>query len=280
MAGRVSKWRRQKNAERIILQPRDREIMVAVHAFRVISREQIGWLFGFNSPRRLNIRLRKLYDHKYLSRLFVPTVRGSAKAVYYLGPKGMNIVAAELGQDPHDLKKKRQAITGLKELFLAHALELNNIRIAFSQAVVQDPEMKFERWINDYDCAQNFHDGHSGKQKRFRPDGYFRLTSGNKLYSFFLEFDRSTMTGKRFQKKVETYLEFARLDYYRQRFGVKYFRVLVITPNTERQENLKKAVEEITNRIFWFATRDKIRRETVFKPIWKRAGHEGRFRLI
>jgi hypothetical protein len=251
--------------------------MAALHAFRLLKRSQIEKLFGFGSTRRVNSRLHKLYDNQFLSRRHNYK---NAQAIYFLGPKGVGVVSAELGEDPRVIRRQRKTVLGLKELFLAHALELSDIRIAFSQQIVNHPEMRLERWINDSDCAQTYRDAYTGKLKRFRPDGYFRFYFKNKLYSFFLELDRSTMSLKRFQNKVESYLEFARLGYYCERFGVKYFRVLVVAPTETRQDNLKKAVEQITSKVFWFTTLDRIRAKTEFTPIWKRAGQEGRYRLI
>ena len=282
MNKRVSRWKRQKNVSRISLQPRDREIMVTVFSFRVLLREQIETLFGINCTRRLNIRLRKLYDHRYLSRSFIPAARGSSKAVYYLGPRGAAIVAEELDIDAEIVKQKRKSTSRLKELFLAHALELNDVRIAISRSVNNHPDMKLETWINDNDCEQEYHIAGSGNKtrKRFRPDGYFRLVYKNKLYSFFLEYDRSTMTLKRFVKKAETYLEFSNLGYYRQRFGVKHFRVLVITKSAKRLDNLKLATEKITDRYFYFTTRDRITETVLFASVWQRAGQPGNYSLI
>lgn len=76
------------------------------------------------------------------------------------------------------------------------------------------------------------------------------------------------------------YIEFARLGYYRKRFGVKYFQVLVIAPTTTRLANLKQAVESVTDRRFWFTTLDQITPEAVFGPIWQRAGRQGLFPLM
>ena len=163
MTGRASRWNRQKDPGRILLQPRDREIMQAVYLFRMLSRTQIETLFHFKCTRRVNSRLRKLYDHHYLSRSFLPTVRGSAKAIYYLGSKGITVVAEELGIDLNLIKRKCKATSKLRELFLSHALELNDIRIAFSLRLKDHPEMELERWINDNDCKQEYRTAGLGK---------------------------------------------------------------------------------------------------------------------
>jgi hypothetical protein len=248
----------------------------------MLAREQIASLFGFRSIRRANSRLRKLYDHGYLSRTFRPTIRGSAKAIYYLGPKGIEVVAQGLGIEEQEIKRKRKQLLELRELFLDHTMELNDVRIAISQAIRNNPETVLERWISDTDCAQEYRLQTLGKEtvRRFRPDGYFRFWYQGKLYSFFLEHDRSTMTLNRFASKVGMYLEFARLGYYEERFGVKHFQVLVVIPTRTRRENLKHSVETVIDRLFLFSTFDQVTPEKVLGPIWQRAGAEGLFPLV
>ena len=157
MENKASRWKRKKNPVRIILQPRDQEIIKTVYEFRVISREQLQHLLGIDGTRRINQRLRKLYDHKYLSRYFLYNNRGSAKAIYHLGPRGAALVADELGIDLNVIKRKQKATSRLHELFLDHALGLNDIRIAFSIGLANRPGMDMERWVNDNDCHQKYH---------------------------------------------------------------------------------------------------------------------------
>jgi hypothetical protein len=113
-----------------------------------------------------------------------------------------------------------------------------------------------------------------------RPDSYFRFWYGNRLFSYFIELDKATMSHQRFQAKVKAYLEFASSGSYQKVFGVKYFRVLVILPSVERMTNLKRAVERLTDKIFWFTTLDKLKEQGGFGPIWLRAGHDGLYPLI
>jgi hypothetical protein len=282
MENKASRWKRKTNPGRMILQHRDKEIIKAVYAFRILTRQQLQQLFGINGTRRINQRLRKLYDHKYLSRYFLPTIRGSAKAIYYLGARGTALVADELGIDLNIIKRERKATSELQKLFLNHALGLNDIRIAFKIGLANRPGMELERWINDNDCHQKYHVIVHGKDviKRFRPDGYFRIVCQGKLYSCFVEFDRSTMTIGRFVGKVHSYIDFGSLGYYRKRFGVRYFRVLVVTKTAERLNNLRKAVGTITDKLFWFTTIDRITQDTVFGPIWQRVGKQEFYPLI
>ena len=256
--------------------------MTTLFSYRFLTREQIQELFGFKSIRRVNSRLRKLYDHCYLSRSFLPTIRGSAKAIYFLGPQSALIISEQLGLDIGLVQRKIKSLSKVKEFFLNHAMELNDTRINICQAINNHPETKLETWINDNDCEQTYQVIVNGKEiiKKFRPDGYFRFWYQGKLTSFFLELDRSTMTLGRFKSKVRTYIEFSKLGFYQQRFGVKYFRVLVIAPSPNRILNLKNTVEQVTDRKFLFTTFNQVTSDNALSPIWHRVGHEGLFSII
>jgi len=282
MTGNVNRYKRKKSPGRLILQTRDREIIVVVYSFRIMTREQIQSLFGLNSTRRANSRLRKLFDHRYLSRMFLPTTKGSPKALYFLGPEGVTMAAQELGIDPLEVKRKVKQISRLKELFLNHRLQIIDARIAFSGAVQNQPEMRMQTWIMEDELQQEYRVMERGnnRARRLRPDGYFRIWHQEKLNSFFLELDRSTMSHARFKKKVETYLEFSRLGYYEARFGMKYFRVLVITLTPARLFNLKKVVESVTDRFFWFTTLDQVTTGNALDPVWHRVGYKGTYSLF
>jgi hypothetical protein len=212
----------------------------------------------------------------------LPTIRSSAKAIYHLGPKGEQIVSEDLGLEINLIKKKRKAASKLKGLFLNHSLDLNDIRISFSLGLKNHPDMKLEKWIDDYDCTQEYLAPGMGKNitKKFRPDGYLRFYYHANPFGFFLEYDRATMTLGRFTAKGDSYIEFQKLGYYRHRFGLPEFRVLVITKTDERLYNLKRAVETVDKSIFRFTTIDQINPNTVFSPIWLRAGQNEKYPLI
>jgi len=283
MAGsRTSKRERSKNPSRIILQQRDKDIVSALYEYRFLSREQIQRLFDFNCTTKANLRLRKLYDHYYVSRYFIPTSRGSSKAIYSLGKKAIDIVTECLGVDPQGVRSAQKEISEFKELFLNHQLNLNDIRITFSKSITDHPDMRLERWIADHQCKQEYTVTSPGpkKNKTFRPDGYFMFWHRKQLYSYFIELDQSTMSHRRFLAKTSDYLEYARSGAYQRNFGVKYFRVLVVTLSAQRLLNLKKSVEMQTKKIFWFSTLTKLLNDGVFGPAWLRGGHKGIHRLI
>jgi len=277
-----SRWMRTRNPGRLILQPRDCAILSEIYSYRLLTSEQVQRLFDFHCLRRVNSRLRRLYDHGYLSRSFLLTTRGSGKALYSLGLEGAGVIARELGLDLETIKRKTKGVSRLREFYLHHSLELNEVRINVCQAIRHQPELKLERWINDNDCEQTYRVIQRGQEitRRFRPDGYFRFLYRNRFHGFFLELDRSTMSSERFQNKAQIYLEFARLGFYERRFGLKNFRVLVIVPSVARLESLKQAVEKVTSGIFWFTTFGQTAAEKVLGQIWQRAGQSGLYSLL
>ena len=282
MNARTSKWERKSNPPRLILQPRDKAIIMALYAFRYLTRQQLQRLFAWRCTRRINMRLRKLYDHHYVSRTFLPTLRGSGKAVYYLGRRGMPIAAGESDTDIAEVKSAAKHASRLKALFLTHSLEINSVRITMSQAICNNPQMSLETWLNETECEQEYAVRAAGKQiiRRFKPDAYFRVWYRQKLHSFFLELDRSTMSLDRFKTKTLSYLYFADSSLYARRFGVRYFRVLVVTLGPQRLSHLKSTVETVADKIFWFTTLERITADKAFGPIWQRAGRRGLFPLL
>lgn len=267
--GRRSPFTRVADPALLVLQPRDEAIIEAVYHYGLLTGEQVQKLVGFGCAPRRNVRLRALFDHGYLDRKFLPTIRGSAKVVYVLGPKGVFIAAQKLGLDPVEVKRRRKAALAMKPLFLEHALQVNDIRLVFTLAMEGHPAMKLDRWKHTPELSE----------VRLIPDGYCRYWYREQLWSFFLELDRSTESHRRFKAKVETYLNFGLSGHYQRHFGLKFFRVLVVTLTPERLLNLKRLVAGITEKIFWFATLKDLTPETVFGRVWKRPNTEGLFAL-
>ncbi len=281
---RTSKWQRTKNPKPIFLQERDQEIVARVYDFGFLTRQQIQRLIDFNCTTRANIRLRKLFDHGYLLRRFLPVVKGSSQALYFLGPKGIDLVSERTGIDAALIKKRQGNHYERKELFLDHDLLLNDVRIGVYDALKKSPGTELDHWVNYTDCLQEWNvlNPKSGRQNKvaLRPDGYFRYFSADKLFGCFVEVDRSTMSNSRFQSKVKLYLEYIRSGLYPAKFGLQFFRVLVVTETRQRLLNLKSATEQLTDKVFWFALANNLVEGNVFESIWARPGKPGTFSLL
>jgi hypothetical protein len=275
---RKSRFKRSGDPGRLALQPRDEVILTLVSQFRLLSREQLQRLLDFPCVTRINIRLRKLFDNGYLSRRFLPTLRGSPKTLYFLGAKGIEIVSESLGVGPIGLEKERKNISEGKGLFLNHQLSLNEVRMSFILAIKNNPQIALERWLSEKDCSIEIRSA-TGR-RALRPDGFFCFSFQRRRYSFFLEVDCSTMSNGRIKSKVMAYLEYARSGLYEQDFGLRYFRVLFITKTQARLLNLKSTIEKVTHRVFYLSTLDNLSRNPIRDRIWVWAGRSSLSSLL
>jgi hypothetical protein len=282
--GRKKKQIRVNRPEPIVLQPRDEKIIHKVYEFGFLTREQIQRIFNFNCTVRANIRLRKLFDHGYLSRRFAPTIRGSRRAIYFLGSKGVQVVSQLSGTDPLETREIQRKSFEKKDLFFNHDILVNDVRISFDQAMNGSDSFKLDQWMTPADCIHEytiFNPALNQEIKKvFKPDAYFRYISRGKLFNCFLEVDRSTMSNSRFESKVLSYLEYAQSGLYQHRYGFKFFRVLVVTKTRERLLNLKSTTGRLTDKIFWFATLDNIIPHRMLNSIWERPRSDKTFSLL
>lgn len=280
---KASRFKRQKAPQNIILQTRDKEILNRVYEQRYMTRRQIQKLF-FKSTTRVNTRLRQLFDHEFLDRHFLyPLIyHGSSQSIYSLGKEGVEIVAEELGLDITQVKQSRRETKRLKPFFIHHILAVNDFRIAFEIEAKDKEGVEFKRWIPEKELLDEYETRIGGKKvkRRFKPDGYGRYLYQDKLYSFFLEMDRSTETNKSFQNKIRRYLDYKRSGRYSELFGVRFFKLLVVTTTKRRLANLKKATEEITNELVWFTTMEKIQQQGFWGTIWRKAEDDGLYSLL
>ncbi len=280
---RASRSIRPEASSPLIVQPRDREILEAVYGHRFLSSGQIRDMF-FGCATRSNIRLRKLWEHEYVDRHYLrPLVfHGSSQAIYSLGKSGVDVVAESLDVDREEVRKNRHKVRDLKPFFIEHVLSVNDFRINFETAAEKHQQVQLERWINEIDLQDEYETRTAGRltKRLIRPDGYGRYSHKGKLYSFFLELDRATETNGRFERKARSYLDYGKSGRYPQTFGVRFFRVLVVTTTLRRLKNLKATTQGFTHGLFWFTTLDKIRKGEIFGPIWIRSGQEGQYSLL
>jgi hypothetical protein len=285
---RASKYVRPKKPEPMVLTDRDKEILTRIWEDRMLFTSQIGRIF-FRGKTGANIRLRKLWENRYLDRYFLPTLmfHGSTEAIYMPGKKGVDIVAAMLGVERTEIARgmsylKQKVRTHSFLLSLDHILAVADFRIAFAEAAEDHPDVSLEGWIPERMCEDSYRFWRAGEKVagKLRPDGYCQCQYGEKRYSFFVEVDLGTMSGKAFEHKVQRYLDYSESGRYQQRFGVRYFRALVATTGTQRLINLKGTTEQLTESIFWFTTLDQVWRGKVFDRIWMRAGQEGIYPLL
>lgn len=272
MNGRRSPFKRAKNP--LMLQERDKKIIALCCDYRFLTQEQIRLLAGFGCRVRAGIRLRKLFDNGYLSRRFLPVFQGRGRILYFPGPRAIEIISEKSGIDPLRIKQKRKQLLEIRNFSLPHYLLINEFRLAFSLASKNKPGISLKTWNTQKEMPLRL------EEKEFYPDAYFIYGYRNKLYSLFLEIDRSTETNKRFQGKVENYLKYGFDGYYRKQFGFQFFRVLIVCPSVARLKNLKKLIEQKTDKMFWLAVQGDISPEKIVTRIWQRPGKDSVFSIL
>ena len=265
----------------IRIQPRDIEILQALYNYRFLTTSQTASLF-FNSKKRAEQRLRKLYDAGLVDRIFRPVIMGSAETIYVLSKFGVSILSQETGIDTETISDTRLKAKKLKSFFLDHFIDINQFRVALiSASESNNYDTLFWKYENELKnkseqgvlIADKVNDPENTGQKiPVSPDAFFGLeTPAGKAY-FFLEVDRATMTNTRFKRKMTGYARYWLDGVYQEKWGYKTFRVL-ITTTTNRLANLLETTSQIRERqllpIFYFTDRKNITPEKLFSEIWK-----------
>lgn len=272
MNGRRNPFERAENS--LILQNRDREIVVSCHKYHFLTQEQIRYLLGFGCQVRAGIRLRKLFDNGYLSRRYIPVKQGRAKILYYPGPKGVELISEQTGIDAQRIKQKRKQLLEIKDYSLPHFLLINEFRLSFALAVKNNPEIIPKIWSTQKEIPLSL------DEKEFYPDAYLVYSFHNEIYSLFIEIDRSTETNKRIQEKVSNYLKYGLEGYYQKQFGFLFFRTLIVCQSHARLKSIKKLIEVRTDKMFWLAVQEDISREKILDKIWYRPRQDFKFSIL
>ena len=99
---RLSPGRRVANPPRMVLTDRDKAVVLDVHEYRLLSCPQIEKLHfqpdkgqtHMTKTSRCRHRLKLLYHHRYLDRIFIPVGphEGSRPIVYCLDKRGADLV--------------------------------------------------------------------------------------------------------------------------------------------------------------------------------------------
>ncbi len=201
--------------------------------------------------------------------------------VYALGDKGADLLADEFGIDRGKIKwneKNKEA----KDRHIQHTLMISNFRICFELALRNLPDTNLLFWekenpkeLKGYVYIRDL----QGREFRapIVPDGFFGIKDAKGKAYFFIEADQSTMTNARFLKKMIAYWNWWKQGKHTKRFGIKAFRVLIITKTQKRKENLREITKKADERqkgslMFWFTSEGKYNLEepgTVLTPIWQ-----------
>ena len=260
----------------------DRQIVRFVHDYRLLSQGQIERLVGKSKSQTQRL-LRRLYDHHYLERIFLPvSYFGAAPTLYILDRRGQECLQKQGIEDFSTQPKKSVSV-----YFLEHTLAINNFRISVTQAAAKSGFV-IKRWLTESELKADYDKVHLQYAKQpisLIPDSFFTIEVPNKgATHFFLELDRATMRQNRFKQKIQAYIAYYRSGDYTKRYQAKGFRVLtVIDASDQRRQNLKKTTESVPGigRRFWFTTLEKATADNpLITPLWSIASGADRMALL
>jgi len=242
----------------------------------------------FTGKNTTNERLKRLYQHRFLERRWLPVEygQGMSQAIYLLGERGADLVAERQGIDRGAVGWQKSH-NRVGSPFLEHSLMINDVRIAFTVGA-QAAGYEVNTWVGEDELkAVGDHvyiPSQNGGQRKVAviPDGYLVLNLGHKQAHFFLEIDRATLSNKRWRERVRAYLVYTQSGRYTERYGTRSLRVLTVTTGLKRLANLKHSTEDAGGHaMFWFTTlRDTTPDRVLGQPIWQVAGEENSACLI
>lgn len=281
---RLPRYGRGPNPPSMRLTERDRRILEAVHAYDgLLSFSQIQRLF-FTGKSQTELRLRLLYQHRYLSRPDENQRRRLPEMVYWLDKKGAETVASLSGTPLSEFSWREEP----RWFQIEHDLAVNDFRLNLMEACKQDSQIKLETWIPEsefwaYPDKVTYFYQDKKMTRNIRPDGYFMLNTGEHRIRYLLEIDRSTEDNPRFyREKILPGLAYLKSQAYEERFGHRSGRWLIITTGERRLANMLSQAERTkTNGLFYFTTFDKISPTALLRtPIWQRADRKEKVPLV
>jgi hypothetical protein len=267
----------------MLMTDRDVLVMQWVERCRFLTREQVQRLeFGPASTSSCKRRLTLLYHHGYLGRLQLPLpgAYGASRAVYHLDRLGARYLAGLEDAEPGRIRWRRGE-DDREELFLAHSLDINDVRVSFTVAA-RRRGVPLDWWdestLRRLEVLERFQDA-SGERVTLLPDAYFTLGAGDAADGFALEVDRATVSERRMRARIRAYGQWAASGAYRRRLPAESLRVLFAITDCRRDrrrlEHLKEWCQEEGGRsLFWFVDRDGLDADVLTAPVWSVAGSE------
>lgn len=248
------------NRHRMVVQERDKRMLGHLPVMRIIDREQAKVLGGFGSTTRANTRLLALHREGLLRRCFQGTTAGGKKALYTLSPKGARFIGAPYRGFRHG--NDELLVTNF---FVTHQLAVNQVYCAVACRPILAPDARCVRWIAFSNPVV----------PSLLPDGYFEISTPHVATGFFLEVDLGNEGLAVWKGKTGRYLAYAASGEFKERFGLSQFRVVVIANTGKRMEAIRRAIREVTEKIFWFSSFEAIGLNAFWSSIWLRpAGDE------
>lgn len=260
----TSRYRRRDVAgERVVVTARDLGILGLVHAHRFMLAEHLHPLaFPGRTLRTCQQRLAKLWQHRYLDRLFLPSApdgTGRAEAAtpaYALAARGAEALrgsSAEpdgVGGAPRD--------RGASPSTLAHHLAVTDVLASLEAAALAAGEPESVATEHEWSLWRRASRSPGGTDGLSVPDGAATFRGGPAEGTWYVEVVRAGVSGGNgtFLAKMRRYLALRAEGRLQAAFGHARLRgVLVAAPTAARAEALRSLAARLPNgrRLFAFA---------------------------
>jgi hypothetical protein len=210
------------------LTERDVAIIRLVHEHRVLTTDQVRDI-AFSSLRRAEERLAELHHMRVVERFRPVRWPGSAPCHWVLDEIGVEVVAAEQGVKPAELRWRRERALGIAtSQRLPHLVGVNGFFTALLRSARTDARAeRLSVWWSEGRCAAEW-------GEVVRPDGYGIWTEENAEVAFLLEYNRATEPLTRLVDKLAGYACLAEA-------AGGYTWVLFCVPGSGREAEVRRA---------------------------------------
>jgi len=260
---------------------RDIKIFETVLKEQFLTCEQLMRLFNV-SKSTMTIRLRKLWNQRYLGRAFAPVSFGSSPAIYYPTNRLLSAIIEKTGRSREEInwtaskgrlspeKKQHELDVNEFKISLMVALRLRYGEEALASYWYEkeikggSPEVELlfcEKGTDFWDYVRD-PSPEPGEPRRIpiRPDRFMGLRIDGKPQYYFVEIDRGTMPLKRIRRKFRGYRNYYLSSGFVKKYGQEGdkiedypFRLLVTAVTEERRNNLvEEAIAVRGLEMMWF----------------------------
>lgn len=260
-------------------------ILDTIASYRLLTREQIQrLLFAPTGTTAAKRRLMLLYQSSLLGRIALPlrNAYGAARAVYYIERAGIDVLSLRGGEATDYATSTKHPAS---EIFLEHALDTADVRIAFELAC-REKGYTFA-WTDETRLRRDgvrvrMAETMTTRAASIIPDGFFTITVGGVTDGFAVEVDRASVSGDRMKNRFAAYGAWAANPVLQPAIACDSLRVMIVVTNDARDhhrvERLKAWAEAEGGRsLFWFAGRAALAASNIIdSPVWIAGGGAGR----
>ena len=217
---------------RVLLGERDLKILRAIGRMQFATTAQIRACF-FSGATATVRRLGKLVASGLL-KVHVPCLAG--ENVYGLSAKGVDTVIARCEADEEEIHRG----TGAPRSGLAHAIAINDLRVALTLACRSDPQLSVELFLSDADLRRQT----GARVPPSIPDALVVLVHGGRRLEWVVEIDLGTEPAS-FVAATKGRLWAALRERRASFFGLNRWQPLLLAPDLRRLRHLARALATV-----------------------------------